>query len=96
MHIFIKNIRVQKEKVLAFTMIAAFIFLPQGLVHAASPELPQATYVGISEVPTILRNLNFSDLKNSKAIVKEAIYETGALNNFVTDNAKHSLTHRLW
>jgi hypothetical protein len=79
MNIKLRNLKTKSAKHLTITMIISFILLPQGFLNLFAAELPQAVYTGIINAPAILKNLEYTDLKNSNSLVKEAIYESSTL-----------------
>lgn len=73
------NFKIRIAKFLSVAMIVSFIFLPQNYLYAGTNETPAATYTGIVNADVIYKNINYTDLKNSSTLVKEAVYESSTL-----------------
>lgn len=73
--------KMKLQKGLSFALLITFFFVSNNFVFAASQETPQDIYTGVSNASAVIKNLDYTDLKNSSIPVKEAVYETSALGS---------------
>ncbi|MDP4180571.1 MAG: S-layer homology domain-containing protein [Bacillota bacterium] len=69
----------KKQKKVSLLLSIALMLTGVFSSAASEKEVPEAVYSGIDNASVLLKNIDYTDVKNSDTWAKEAIYETGAL-----------------
>lgn len=76
--IFMKN---KIHRIIAgFLITTVLLFCSWWAAAEPTSEVPEAVYSGVDNAAVILKNIDYTDVRNSNSWAKEAIYETGALD----------------